>query len=261
VAEQGAVSTDRVLITCPACGAHESADAAVVAGSPMIVCRECGGTWPAAPARTKRRTELSRLAAPQPPVPALLEAERRPFVTYSDGPGKAWIMKMEGDILPEKPTHRRLPLIFGGVVAAAFLAAFFGGREAAVASLPDLAGLYATLRLPVNLDRFAIEGLTAERAAEGERLIVEGSIRNLGATERDVPPLAASFYDAAAVPAGWHSFDATPAKLRGGEVAKFRVEFDDVPARATEVAVRFSDRRQLASMGIAAPGRSGSTPE
>ena len=80
---------DRVRITCPACGASESADAAVVAGGPLIVCRECGGTWPAAPRRTKRRTEMVTGMGD----PGVVEAARRPLVSYSGGPDKAWIAK------------------------------------------------------------------------------------------------------------------------------------------------------------------------
>ncbi len=238
------VAPDRVLITCPACGASESTDAAVIADAPMIVCRECGGTWPAAPRRTKRRTPVAVSA----PNSALVEAERRPFVRYSDGSDKAWIAKMEGDILPETARRRRLPMLAAAVAAGFFLATFFAGREAAVATLPDLAGLYGALGLAVNLDGLAIEDVTAERTstADGDRLVVQGSIRNVGSGERTVPPLVATVHDSAMIAAGSHFFDSPARKIPGDEAVAFLLEIDSPPQKAAEVVVRFRRRGEMA---------------
>ena len=69
-----------------------------------------------------------------------------------------------------------------------------------MAALPDLAGLYAALGMPVNLDGLAIEDVQAERSEvgeEGAQILVRGTIRNVSGGELPIPALAASFYDAA----------------------------------------------------------------
>ena len=75
---------------------------------------------------------------------------------------EATAAKMAGDYWPEPPRQSRIPMIAGAMAALLFLVAFFGAREAAVAALPDLAGLYRAIGLPVNLDGFAIEAVGAD---------------------------------------------------------------------------------------------------
>lgn len=233
-------NADRVVIQCPACGASESAEPQVLADAPTIVCRECGGTWPSAPPRTRRRTDLVRETKAHIES-NVIDAERRPLVTYSDGAESAWAAKVAGDYWPEPPRQRRMPMIAGAIAALFFLAAFFGGRQAAVTALPDLAGLYAAIGLPVHLEGMAIEDVAAERSSTstGERIVVRGMIRNVSGDEMAVPQLAAILYDSARVPARGESFD-PPAKTIGrGEAAPFLLTLDGVPAQATQVAVRF----------------------
>jgi hypothetical protein len=172
----------------------------------------------------------------------MIDAERRPLVSYSDGADKAWATKVEGDYWPEPPSERRLPMTIAAMAAMLFLAAFFGGREAAVAALPDLAGLYAALGLPVNLDDFSIEDVTAERSAsaEGGRVSVRGMIRNVGADEQPLPPLAAILYSSAAVPAGSYRFEAPIDPVLPGEAAVFLLELEAVPQNVAEVRIRFA---------------------
>lgn len=233
--------SDRVLITCPACGASEAADPAAFAAAPMIVCRECGGTWPVAGRRTKGRRHGG--LASMEPAPTI-EAERRPLVTFSEGSDKAWIAKMEGDRPAMEPERRRLPAVAAGMAAILVLAGFFGGREAAVAALPDLAGLYGAIGLPVNLDGFAIERVTAERliVANGAQLTVRGTVRNLGGAERAVPPLVAVVHNAATVPSGSHGLVLPMMMLKAGSSAGFTFAIDALPENAAEVVVRFRRR-------------------
>ena len=119
--------------------------------------------------------------------------EKRPLVTYSDNAEAGWKAKIEGDYWPEPPRPSRLPMMAAGMAAALFLAAFFGARQAAVAALPDLAGLYAAVGLPVNLDGLAIEAIGAERTPTfaGFKLKVHATVRNIGKSEEAIPPLAA----------------------------------------------------------------------
>jgi hypothetical protein len=171
--------------------------------------------------------------------PGIIEAERRPLVTYSGGNERAWEIKVKGDVLPAPPAERRLPAMLATTAALLFLAAFFGGRHAAVAALPDLAGLYAAIGLPVNLYGLSIEDVAAERGGgQDGRVVVSGTIRNIAWREQQVPPLAAMLYDARHVPAGFHGFAPPVTSLDPGEGAPFLVELN-APNDAAEVVVRF----------------------
>jgi hypothetical protein len=247
--------SDQVVIKCPACGACESADPIVLADAPTIVCRECGETWPSVPKRTRRRTNLIAASAEEEAEAEVIEARRRPLVTFSDGAEKAWAAKMEGDYWPEPPRRSRMPATAAAMASVFFFAAFLGGREAAVAALPDLAGLYAAIGLPVNLGGLAIEDVTAERTkqAAGTRLTVSGTIRNVSGGELDVPPISAILYDSAMMPMATHGFETESATLAPGGETQFLMEFAAVPEQAEEVAVRF---RQP---GESAPDAAGET--
>jgi hypothetical protein len=183
--------------------------------------------------------------------PPILEAERKPLVTFFSSTDKGWAAKIEGDFWPEAPRRSRIPMLGAALAASMFLAAFFGGREAAVAALPDLAGLYAAIGLPVNLDDLRIEDLAAERTEgkNGTRLTVRGVIRNVSATEQPVPPLTANVLDSALAVVGWRSFDAPARVMAAGEAAPFLLELAAVPRQAGKVAVRFRRTAEARSAG------------
>ncbi len=227
-----------VVIRCAACGASENADSHVVGGAPRIVCRNCGETWPTASKGKKRRMQARGKGA-ESGAGQLIDAERRPLISYSSGADKAWAAKVAGDHWPEPRGRSRLPTVAAAMAAALFMAGFFGGREAAVAALPDLAGLYSALRLPVNLDGLIIEELAGERSGSDGRLSVRGVIRNVSATEKPVPPLAASVYDEAMTVAGWRGFDPPARMMAVGEAAPFELQLEGVPPQAGKVVVRF----------------------
>jgi hypothetical protein len=222
------------MIQCPACGASEAAEPGVLTDAPIIVCRECGETWPAMPRRKPRRF----VAAQEGPASEILESERRPLVSFSSGTGQAWAAKMEGDARPV-PTARHSPvaMVAAGLASILFLAAFLGGREAAVAAMPDLAGLYAAVGLPVNLDGLVIEGIEAER--DNARLTVRGSIRNVSAGPQPVPALTLGFRSSAGAPAGWRGFDPPAQMIAAAEAAPFILEIEDTPRQAADIVIRF----------------------
>lgn len=228
------------------------ADPRVLANDPTIVCRECGKTWPAGPKRTRRRGGPANV--PLPASGLALDAERRPLITFSDTAEKAWAAKMEGDISPRSRRPPRLPMTVAAVAALAFVFAFVGGREAAVTALPDLAGLYAALGIPVNLDGIAIEDVAAERApaAGGSVLVVSGSLRNVSGTRQAVPSLVAVLYDSARESAGLRSFDPPARMVAIDERTPFRLRLDDVPPRAVQIVVRFRRPGERLPAGVKA---------
>jgi hypothetical protein len=213
----------------------------VLADSPMIVCRNCGETWPVSPRRTRRPAFPTTEHDPRP-VSALIEAERRPLITFSDGAQKAWAAKIEGDVLPEMPQDSRFAAtatMTAALAAILFVGALLGGREAAVAALPDLAGLYAAVGLPVNLDGLAIEDVRAERLPPDRRLTVRGLIRNVSGVDRAARPLVVNVMDAVAQGVGSRDFDPPAATIAAGEAVPFILEFQDLPEEAAEISIRF----------------------
>lgn len=240
-----------VIITCAECGASEIAEAEILADAPVIVCRKCGETWPApghdaahaaADGRALRLLSDSSRAAPPAPFSHRhsLEAARRPLVTYHDRAEDAWLAKAAADRDPPVVARSRIPRLAAALASALFLGAFLFGREAAVTAIPDLAGLYAAIGLPVNLDGFAIRGLEAERGVAGDTatLVVRGRIENVSAIARAVPPLVVGFRDAAQSPAGIRSFDPPARKIAPGEAAPFEVTLLAIPPQAGEIVVR-----------------------
>jgi hypothetical protein len=235
-----------VAIICPACGASEDADPATLAGAPRIVCRKCGETWSAAPRRRPRH------AAVRAPSRALVEAERRPLVTFSGASDtQAWQAKMDADVAPAPQRPSRIPMTAAAVASLLFLAAFIGGRHGAVAALPDLAGLYGAVGLPVSLTDLAIETVQAERESGAEAgLRVSGSIRNLGRGAEGVPPLTAGILDAAGAPLASYGFTAPAERLKAGEATAFLLELPDVPRHAATVVIRFRQPADPVTAGI-----------
>lgn len=241
----------QVVVRCPGCGAAETVDAAALAGQSTIHCRECGETWPAPASTANRRKLVTRIERRAP----VLVAEKRTVVSYSEkGAENAWKSKIEGDYWPEPPRHSRLPMLAAAVASLFFFAAFLGGRQAAVAALPDLAGLYAAIGLPVNLDGFRITDVKAERvpALGGTRLIVHANVENIGSADRPIPALATLLYSEAAAPAGAYGFDAPERVVTAGETVALAMQLESAPKQAAEVVVRFRRRgEQLAAGGAA----------
>jgi hypothetical protein len=185
----------------------------------------------------------------------ILVAEKQAVVTYSNPAEAAWRSKIEGDYWPEPAKRSRLPMLAGAVAAVFFLAAFFGGRHAAVAAIPDLAGLYAAIGLSVNLDGFAISDVQADRTPTfaGVKLRVHATLRNVGGADATLPPLAAVLFSEAGVPSGAYGFDPPEKLLKAGEVMPLVMEFDSAPEQAAEVVVRF--RRRGETLAFAGPAR------
>jgi len=226
-----------------------------------MVCRECGETWPVEELEASLSRAFARKLAPPRRGNTqrrgeVIVAEKRPLVTYSDPKNDAGAGKIAGDYWPEPPRHSRLPMIATGMAALFFLAAFFGGREAAVAALPDLAGLYAAIGLPVNLDGLEIVEVRADRAPTfaGARLAVHATIRNIGPAKQSIPPLAAVLYSDGLVPAGSYGFDPPPQFVAAGQSVQLTMNLEGAPEQAAEVVVRFRRRGEsLAVAGAAEP--------
>jgi hypothetical protein len=121
-----------------------------------------------------------------------------------------------------------------------FLTAFLGAREAAVAALPDLAGLYAAVGLPVNLDRLSIEDVSAERSRtfEGLHITISATIRNLGTAEQALPPIVAALRRDGS-PLAAFGFDAPQPTIGGSTEIPIVIELSKALPEAKDIELRF----------------------
>jgi predicted Zn finger-like uncharacterized protein len=137
------------------------------------------------------------------------------------------------------------PLVF--VSACLTVAAAIGFRAPIVAAHPDLAGLYATLGLEVNLRGLAFGRIETLREIDNGQtvLVVEGSVTNTTRDTREVPALrfALRSNDAQELYA-WSLAPKTTA-LAAGDSFRFRTRLAAPPEQAADVQVRFVERRNL----------------
>ena len=170
------------------------------------------------------------------------------------------------ELLPVKPArtpwHLRIgtaprPQRSSGGVAtltiatiAACLATGVALRKTLVAAVPESAGVFAAVGLPVNLRGLELRdvksGIFAENAVE--LLVVQGEIANVTSKPREVPPLLFTVRDAKGVTIYSWSASADIRTLEPGAKASFRRRLASPPPEGMEVLVRFSGKpEQLAA--------------
>jgi hypothetical protein len=248
--------SDLVILKCPSCSAAEPIEAAIMAGgTQIVVCRRCGETWPAkdeanvitaGPIEKAEQAGRSLVWSDA----RLIDAVRRPLASYDTGSQDAWAARIAADRTPapvRSTAGRSFIIAVAALTSTAFLAAFVAGRESAVAAVPDLAGLYEAIGLPVNLQGLAINDLAGDRhmTGEGARLTVSGALVNLRDSGQSVPDLVVELRDAAHSPVRAIAMAPPVAFLAGLDSKAFQVVIDDVPKNAVGVAVRFATSGQL----------------
>ncbi|MBH0237208.1 zinc-ribbon domain-containing protein [Methylobrevis albus] len=146
-----------------------------------------------------------------------------------------------------------IPPVFASLLAAAGFAAFITGavmlREPIVRLVPDLASLYGFVGLEVNLRGLAIRDLKTfgEVDASGPVLVVEGQIVNVTAAAREVPMLRFGLKSEQHREIFAWSMEPAQPTLAPGETSRFRSRLPLPPDAASEIEVRFADRRATAT--------------
>lgn len=127
------------------------------------------------------------------------------------------------------------------LLGTAILATFLLGREQVVRTVPDSAGLYERLGLPVNLRGVEFRGLGgAKEIVDGVVvLVVEGQLVNITGRTVDLPRLRLAVRDAAGKEI--YTWTATPPKMRleAGESVPFRSRLASPPPDGSSIEVRF----------------------
>lgn len=130
------------------------------------------------------------------------------------------------------------------LLGSAILAMFFLGREQVVRTVPDSAGLYERLGLPVNLRGVEFRDVKgANEIVDGVVvLVVEGQLVNISGRPVELPRLRLSVRDAAGKEIYTWTATAPKPRLDAGEAVPFRSRLASPPPDGTSVEVRFFTR-------------------
>jgi Protein of unknown function (DUF3426) len=128
------------------------------------------------------------------------------------------------------------------VVAVLALAVLIGtfGRDRVVAIWPSAARLYAWIGSWVEPSGPGLVIGKVTPARNGDGLVIDGEIANLGSTPRDVPRLRLALRDATEKELQSEAVDPPRARLQPGEIAHFSVPFAHPVDAATGVVVTFA---------------------
>jgi predicted Zn finger-like uncharacterized protein len=140
-----------------------------------------------------------------------------------------------------------LPTII--LVLAAVVAALVNWRATVVSFVPQTAGLFSSIGLPVNLRGLSLDDVnTSTETHDGVTvLVVEGTIANLTRQPLEVPRLRFAVRNAAGYEVyAWTALPGQPI-LAPGDRAPFRSRLASPPADAQDIIVRFFNRRDVAA--------------
>ncbi len=145
--------------------------------------------------------------------------------------------------------RRRLPVRPGAasvliVVFACIIGALFWGRATVVRHAPQMASLYATIGLPVNLRGLEFSGVEVSRETHDgvTVLVVAGTITNTVSQSVEVPRLRFAMRNETG--SEIYAWTAMPSKeaLSPGETLEFRSRLASPPGEGRDVTVRFFTR-------------------
>ncbi|TXM73945.1 hypothetical protein FV222_19745 [Methylobacterium sp. WL103] len=258
-----------MLIVCPTCASEYRIDTARVGTEGRSVrCAACRETWFVSPAEVVAAHEAelqAASAAADEAVSAEAWAEASAAVREAatpetidnvpDAPRRAKAGKPKPGYKPlgkgagkgaDKGGVAALsPALAAGLVVLAAIPLACLARVQVVQALPQAAGLFARIGLPVNLRGIEIRDATALRnQAGGERpgeLVVEGDLVGTARNGMPVPPISVLVRDAAERVVKTYTIAPPRSRLAQGETARFAARFPDPPEQGRGIEVRFAD--------------------
>lgn len=135
-------------------------------------------------------------------------------------------------------------VLFSGAIAACLFVILI--RDEVVKQAPDLASLFETIGLEVNLRGLEFRDLRTFTEVEGGKqvLVVEGSIRNIGEENTQVPAVRLSIRGTDLQEIYAWTVEPRTTTLKGLDETRFRTILSDPPTGAADIQVRFIDRGQ-----------------
>ena len=177
---------------------------------------------------------------PEPPPAAAKPAEAQPE------PANAKPEPVQGTPLARlTPIVRMVAVValVGSIVGAVLL------RTEVVRALPDMAGMYAAVGLPVNVVglEFSDVSTLVARRGDGTALTVAAKIRAVGGRRTTIPPIVATLLDEHGVAVYEWSLVPPAPDVAPGEVVELSAELAAPPEGARELRLSFADGRAQAT--------------
>ena len=257
-----------MLIVCPSCASEYVIDTdRVGAEGRSVRCAACRETWFISPDDVAAALEAEMTAAMMEavqagPEDAKARAEAQASLdaweaamTEETGASDSGAASATAEALPSEPRARPRPkapvksvgrprfsptaAIGLSVVAGLGLAVL--GRTTVVRAMPQTAGLYARIGLPVNLRGLDLRDVVAfQTQGDGAQLVVEGDVVGVAADGAAVPPIEIEVRDGRDQPLYRWSVVPPRRSLENRETARFRASLSAPPAEARAIHVRFS---------------------
>ena len=275
-----------MLIVCPACASQYEIDADRLGATGRSVrCASCRETWfitaePVAAAGDLAEDGLDGTlsdtmtsAAERDEAADASQTTPTSADSESDGPGivdQPMPHPRRRKPSPKKPARSRAgralpPALAASLVACAILPLALLGRTSVVQAMPQTAGLFASIGLPVNLRGVAIRDVVAfQTSADGDKpgeLVVEGDLIGVARDRVDVPEITIEVRDAHDHRVQSWTVPAPRAALENAETARFKASLSAPPAQGRSVQVRFAQAKAEPAEHGAAPRAEAPAPE
>lgn len=261
-------------IVCPNCASrYEIAEAKIGTGGRKVRCASCQTTWQieapriaeAQPAEEVLQSDLDAAIPELPPPPsaeqtaAELEEELRRAAEIDADISAIASEQVEppqpAEARPRAPKRERgwavsrnpsaqLSSAAAGIFVAVGLAVLGLGlwqRERVVRLVPQFAGLYATIGLPVNVRGLAFSAVESElvQDQQGRFLVVSGDVTNIAKGTTKVPPITVMVQgEDGKVVYSWTTEPSRPS-LEPAELMHFRARLASPPNDGRSVQLRF----------------------
>ncbi len=246
-----------MLIVCPHCATpHDLPDDFIGDAGRKVRCSSCREIWhaerpapdmEAAPAPTDAETAISDdipAENPAPSEPIAKPARTRKRESKRPVPRKALANERFG----------ALKRNWSGAAIAASLCIFVmlvSLREGIVRFAPQMAGLYATIGLPVNLRGLQFDNIATQLFTEGDTklLVVSGDVANPTGHPIKLPSLRFALRNSQGVEIYSWTARLDKDELDPGESLPFKRRLATPPADGRDVQVRFLRKTDIALLG------------
>lgn len=258
-----------MLIVCPSCASRYELDAAKLGPAGRKVrCASCQTLWhvepgeafPEAPSAEDTQAllneELQRAAAIEEQITAVAaehEAQPGGEPVQDDGMVRPAPRKRGSGGKTRKSPSRSGGGTLRGMAAPAAVA--LGGivlicglvwqRNLAVRAAPQLAAVFETLGLPVNVRGLSLSSVESGLVQDGQGrfLVVEGDVTNISRGVTAMPPIEVAVKDAAGQTLYTWTTDPPRPNLEPSELVRFRARLAAPPDAGKSVRVRFGEAR------------------
>ncbi|CAN5254459.1 zinc-ribbon domain-containing protein [soil metagenome] len=223
-----------MILTCPACATRYSvAEGAVPHAGRTVRCASCAHSWHATPESADA-------------APAAMRFDAEPAFAGAGASAAPIPKQFRAKVQAERQTRQAVTAgVVWAVLGAAFVTILAGAalfRVQVVRLIPQTAGAYAAVHLPVNPVGLALEGVAGGPGLQDGRavLVVTGSQRNVETAARPLSALRVSLFDKSGHVVASQVLPAPGGRLAPGDTRPFKATFADPPIAAAEFGVDFA---------------------